>query len=149
MYGSKVQTRAMKEGIEWEPKIIEKFKKETDHKVHKIGFVISESHPFLGVSPDGITEEGKLVEVKKVISREEEFLSDILCRLSIYKRSADGQISLNRNHKYLYQIQQQLFCTKSEACHFIVCNCEETHTDIFVFHLSFWNEILHKIEAFY
>ena len=149
MYGAKVQTRAMKEGIEWEPKIIEQFKKETGHQVHKMGFVISESHPFLGASPDGITEEGKLVEVKKVVSKEGEFLSDTLCRLSIYKRSADGKISLNRNHKYFYQIQQQLFCTKLEACHFIICNGEEIHTDIVVFHLNFWNEILPKLEAFY
>ena len=84
-----------------------------------------------------------------MVSKEGEFLSDTLCRLSIYKRSADGKISLNRNHKYFYQIQQQLFCTKLEACHFIICNGEEIHTDIVVFHLNFWNEILPKLEAFY
>ena len=48
-----------------------------------MGFVVSESHPFLGASPDGITEEGNLVEVKKVVLKETEFFSDTLCRLSI------------------------------------------------------------------
>ena len=55
----------MKEGIEMEPKIIERFCKETGIVVKKCGFFISETHPFLGASPDGITDKGFLVEVKK------------------------------------------------------------------------------------
>lgn len=108
-------------GFEWEPRIIERFMKETGHQVRRSGFVLSESHPFLGASPDGITEEDKLVEVKKVVSKEGEDLGETMCRLSIYKRDGDG-ISINKNHKYFYQVQQQLFCTNLEACHFIVCN---------------------------
>ena len=73
LYGANVQTKAMKEGIEWEPRIIE-----TGHQVRKSGFVLSESHPFLGASPDGITEEDKLVEVKKVVSKEGEDLAKTL-----------------------------------------------------------------------
>ena len=86
--------------------------------------MLSESHPFLGASPDGITEEDKLVEVKKVVSKEGEDLAETMCRLSIYKRDGDD-ISINKNHKYFYQFQQQLFCTNLEACHFIVCNGDE------------------------
>ena len=71
----------MKEGIEWEPRIIERFMKETGHQVRKSGFLLSESHPFLGASPDGIREEDKLVEVKKVVSKEGEDLAETMCRL--------------------------------------------------------------------
>ena len=71
LYGANVQTKAIKEGIEWEPRIIEIFMKETGHQVRKSGFVLSESHKFLGASPDGITEEDKLVEVKKVVYKKE------------------------------------------------------------------------------
>lgn len=148
LYGANVQTKAMKEGIEWEPRIIERFMKETGHQVRKSGFVLSESHPFLGASPDGITEEDKLVEVKKVVSKEGEDLAETMCRLSIYKRDGDG-ISINKNHKYFYQVQQQLFCTNLEACHFIVCNGDEMHTDIIVFDATFWGDILCQLEVFY
>ena len=77
------QTKAMKEGIKWEPRIVERFMKETGHQVRKSGFVLSESHPFLGSSSDGITEEDKLVEVKKVVSKEGEDLAKTMCRLSV------------------------------------------------------------------
>ena len=147
-YGNKIQTKAMKDGIEWEPKIIERFMADTGHHVRESGFVISESHPFLGASPDGITEEEKLVEVKKVTSKEGENLSDALCRLYIYRHSGT-ELVLNRNHKYFYQIQQQLFCTKLDGCHFVVCNGDEIHYDIVSFDSEFWMDTLHKLEEFY
>ncbi len=104
LYHANCQTRAMKEGIEWEPKIIAKFTNDTGHQVKKTGFLISETHPFLGASPDGMTDKGNLVEVKKVTSREGENLQDTMCRLYIYKREED-QLLINKNHKYFYQIQ--------------------------------------------
>ena len=91
-----------------EPKIIERFSKETGNVVRKCGFFISETHPFLGASPDGLTEKGYLVEVKKVTSKKRESKEDALCILAIYKRMNDN-IVLNTNHKYFYQLQQQLF----------------------------------------
>ena len=149
LYSANVQTKTMKEGIEWKPRIIERFMKETGHQVRKSGFVLSESHPFLGASPDGITEEDKLVEVKKVVSKEgDQDPAETLCRLSFYKRDGDG-ISINKNHKYFYQVQQQLFCTNLEACHFIVCNGDEMHTDIIVFDPTFWGDILCQLEVIY
>ena len=100
-----IQTRLAKEGIEMEPKIIERFSKETGNVVRKCGFFISETHPFLGASPDGLTEKGCLVEVKKVTSKDGESMEDTLCRLAIYKRmkSMNDNIVLNTNHKYFYQ----------------------------------------------
>ena len=71
--------------------------KETGHQVRKSGFVLSESHPFLGSSSVGITEEDKLVEVKKVVSKEEDLI-ETMCRLSVYKKDRDG-ISIDKNHK--------------------------------------------------
>jgi len=54
-----------------EPKIIEQFSKETGNVVRKCVFFISETHPFLGASPDGLTEKGCLVEVRKVTSKDD------------------------------------------------------------------------------
>lgn len=86
-YNPAVQTKAMKEGIDWEAKILKRFEKETGHQVRKSGFLISVSHPFLGASPDGITEENHLVEVKKIVQKDDEILKDAVCRLGIFKKN--------------------------------------------------------------
>ena len=57
--------------------------------MRKCGFFISETHPFLGVSPDGITEKGRLVEIKKATSKDGESREDTLCRLGIYKQNKE------------------------------------------------------------
>ena len=40
-------------------------------------------------------------------------------------------------------------CTNLEACHFIVCNGDEMHTDIIVFDPTFWGDIFCQLEVFY
>lgn len=45
-----IQTKLMKEGIDMEPRIIERFIKKTGNVIGKYGFFISEAHPFLGAS---------------------------------------------------------------------------------------------------
>lgn len=76
----------MKDGIESESSIIQTFEHETGNKVLKSGFFISDTHPFLGASPDGLVDEDKIVEVKKIVLKEGESLEDGMCRLGIYKR---------------------------------------------------------------
>ncbi|CAH3185801.1 unnamed protein product [Porites lobata] len=82
----------MKEGIDMEPRIIERFIK-TGNVMGKCGFFISEAHPFLGAK-------------------------DTLCIPGIYKRNKE-KIVLNTNHKYFYQLQQQLFCSKYKQSHLL------------------------------
>ncbi|KAL9977584.1 hypothetical protein ACROYT_G015004 [Oculina patagonica] len=148
MYKPIIQTRLMKEGIEMEPKIIEQFSKETGNVVRKCGFFLSETHPFLGASPDGITERGRLVEVKKVTSKEGESMEDTLCRLGIYKQM-NNNIVLNKNHKYFYQIQQQLFCSNYKESHFIVSNGVWLNHEVVEFDNTFWHSTLQKLEKFF
>lgn len=63
--------------------------------------MLFESYLFLGVFLDGIIEEDKLVEVKKVVFKEGEDLVEIMCRFLIYKKDGDG-ILINKNYKYFY-----------------------------------------------
>ena len=60
-YKSQVSTDLMKDGIESEPAIIEKYSKEANMKVQKSGLFISKTHPFLAASPDGLIGDDKLV----------------------------------------------------------------------------------------
>ena len=115
-----------------EPQIIKRFSEETGHKITKCGFFISEKCPFLGGSPDGITEDA----------------SDTLCRLGIYQRKG-SDIFINKKHKYYRQIQQQLFCTNKKLCHFIVSNGEWLKIEDIAFDEIFWNETVTKLDNFY
>ena len=93
-------------------------------------------------------DEEKIVEVKKIVLKEGESLEDGMCRLGIYKRF-EQQLVLNNNHKYYYQIQQQLFCAKQSICYFIVSSARGTHRDTVQFDSAFWENILPRLESFY
>jgi len=97
------QTAQMKEGIAMEPHIIRKYSEESGHKISKCGFFVSEKYPFLGASPDGMTEDGNLIEIKKVTSKENGTEDETLCRLKIFKKEGSG-LCINRQHKYFHQI---------------------------------------------
>lgn len=148
LYNAPVQTQAMKDGIEWEPKIIHQFEIETGQTVEKSGFLLSESEPYLGASPDGVTEEGNLVEVKKITVKDDETLDDAMCRKGIYKR-VGTELVINKKHQYFYQIQQQLYCSKRTVCHFIVSDGHQMHTESVAFDSAFWGETLPKLKQFY
>lgn len=54
LYTKQVQTKTMRDGIESESNVIHAFENETGQKALKSGFILSETHPFLGASPDGV-----------------------------------------------------------------------------------------------
>lgn len=146
-YNTPVQTKAMRDGIASEASIIKRYELISGNVVQGTGFWISSTHPFLGASPDGIVNKSCLLEVKKVNSREGESFEETLCRLGIYKRGRELQI--NTNHKYYYQIQQQLFCTDYNVCHFVVSNGIWVYIEIVWFDKVFWNTVLEKLQTFY
>ena len=148
MYKPRVQTCHMRKGIEMEPMIIERFSQETGNTIRKCGFFVSESHPYLGASPDGITEKGNLIEVKYVTSKEGESMEETLCRLRIYRKNGTN-IEINNKHKYYHQIQQQLFCSNYMACHFVVSNGIWLHSEVVEFNNTFWNNVVTQLETFY
>lgn len=146
-YRAPVQTQVMKDGIASEAGIIKRYELITGNIVDKTGFCISSSHPFLAASRDRITGNNTLLEVKKVNSREGESFDETLHRLSIYKQQEE--LRRNRNHKYYYQIQQQLFCTGYKLCHFVVSNGVWVHIGNVCFDDVFWNTTFEKLETFY
>lgn len=148
-YNANVQTKAMKEGIEWESRIVEKYEQACGNNVSKSGFVISTHYPFLGASPDGLIHGGNgIIEVKKVSSKVTESYEETLCRLNIYKKK-EGELIINRNHQYFVQIQQQMYCTDTLYCHFIIFNGVWMHVDVINFDNAFWSNVLVKLEYFY
>ena len=105
-YNNPYSSKCMTQGLEDEASILKMYEEKLRCKAS--GFVISQSHPFLGASPDGEVDGG-LVEMKKIffngISLKEAVRSRGIC-----KYCSDGLV-INPSHKFFYQVQLQMFCT--------------------------------------
>lgn len=92
---------ALKWGTMFEPMAIRIYSNMKNKRIHEFGLIINEEIENFGASPDGITEDGIMIEIKCPISRKIE----------------DGNIP----KKYYYQIQGQLAVCNLDKCDYIEC----------------------------
>jgi putative phage-type endonuclease len=92
---------ALKWGIMFEAMAIRIYSNMKDIKIHEFGLIINDNIKNFGASPDGITEEGIMIEIKCPYSR----------------KIIDGNIP----EKYYYQMQGQLAVCKLNKCDYIEC----------------------------
>jgi len=78
--------------------------------IFEYGLIYNPKYPHLGVSPDGITSENEMLEIK--------------CP---YSRHINGVIK----KEYEHQIQQQLLVCEHEICNFLECKFVELEKDKF------------------
>jgi putative phage-type endonuclease len=121
-------------GIRLEPIVRDMYDEKTNCKTHEIGLLVHPTHKWLGGSPDGVTEDGILVEIK--------------CPKKIASKIPDY---------YYPQVQLLLEIMDLDACDFIQY-CETTNemkiirvprsTEWFEKMLpimdSFWKKVLYK-----
>lgn len=81
-----------------EPIVRDLYDKKFDRKSHEIGLVQHREYPWLGASPDGVTEDGILVEIKCPLTR---------------------KIEPKVPKHYWPQVQLQLEITDLEECDFV------------------------------
>lgn len=74
-------------------------------KIHEFGTIISDKTPILGASPDGISDEGIMLEIKTLYSRQ----------------IVPGYIPVN----YYLQMIIQLYCCNLQQCDFLEIKVEE------------------------
>ena len=122
-YSDIPQTTAMREGLEKEDEIAQVFisemkKQGCEVTVENCGFFISTSHDFIGASPDriihahtGTQSSPGVLEMKYIQVKTGLTLKDVLLKQSICTKDESGCLILNKNHKYYYQLYQQMFCT--------------------------------------
>ena len=120
------------------------------------GFVVCESHPFLGVSPDAVVHDPNspnpfgLAEVKCPYSARN--LSPIEAAKSpnFYCDVIGSKLKLKRSHPYYSQVQGQMAITERHWCDFIVYTKKGIHVERIDFDPEFWNDkLLPKLEDFY
>ena len=116
---------------------------------HDTGLVINPLYPFMGASPDGKVTcdccDDVLVEIKcPFCKRSESVTDDIDCLQSV-----DGQLTLNRDHAYFYQVQCQLLLVGLQFCDFVVW----TERDFFHQRISiepdFCTDMVNKCTVFF
>ena len=90
-------------GQQYEPIARDMYIERTGEIVHEIGLVVHPKYPWIGGSPDGITESGKLIEIK--------------CPMS---RKIDGTVPKH----YMPQIQVLLDILDMDVCDFVQLNAQ-------------------------
>ena len=85
-----------------------------DLKIIKSGLKLSTQYHSLGASTDGKL----LIEIKCPSKhRKKKNMQDCVTDDSFYNNS---ELQLKSNHRYIYQIQMQMFIHDSKTCHFLI-----------------------------
>ncbi|KAK4885293.1 hypothetical protein RN001_001564 [Aquatica leii] len=113
-----------------------------DFVVEKCGFIINPTFPQFGASPDGITScsccgKGTL-EIKCPY-----VLKDMNLQMYASKKNScltivNGDINLDKNHSYFYQIQMQMKIANLPFCDFVVWSAQEIFLERIYFNEDFW-----------
>ena len=123
-------------------------------RMEKFGFVVSKTHGHIGASPDRIMYDPSesssgVVEMKFLQVRQEETLQDVLLRQHICIKTSNGLV-LNSNHKYYYQLHQQMFATSYNWGIFVACGRDDSiFVDKVFFNQGCWSPVLAKLDLFY
>ena len=121
----------------------------TSTEVRKCGLFINPDFPFLAASPDGVIESNdEKVEIKcpyngrnKKIQQGKDFS---------FLTLEDKKLALKKTHKYYYQIQGQMACSKKSVCHFVVYTLVDILIEQIYFDPTFFEkEMLPKLTEFY
>ena len=161
-YSDILKTTAMREGLGKGDEIAQVFisemkKQGCEVTVENCGFFISTSHGFIGASPDriihvhtGTQSSPGVLEMKYIQVKTGLTLKDVLLKQSICTKDESGCLILNKNHKYYYQLYQQMFCTKYTWGFFVAYGSNgEFFMERVVFKEDFWKPILQKLTKFY
>jgi putative phage-type endonuclease len=97
-------THATAWGIKYEDTAIEIYENLVNEKVYPVGLFIHDQYPWLGASPDGLRDSGKLVEIK-----------------CVWRRKINDNVPLY----YWMQVQIQLEVCDLEECDLFQCKFTE------------------------
>ena len=125
------------------------------------GFVISESYPFLGVSPDAVVHDPTnanpfgLAEIKCPYSSRNQTpfeaaeLGDFCCQLE-HNSTGLPCLKLKRSHPYFCQVQGQMAITERNWCDFVIYTPKGISIERIQYDPDFWTkELLPKLTTFY
>lgn len=168
LYPQSFSSVAVNWGIQNESRAIESYvlfqqgKGRENILVGPCGFLISESHPYLGATPDGTVHDPSdlqhpfgFIEVKCPYSNRdrtpvEACSSPGFCCNLVTHPDGSQTPQLRRNHIYFAQVQGQMAVGKRLWCDFVVYTNKGISVERVQYEEDYWkNTLLPKLEAFY
>ncbi|KAH6922342.1 hypothetical protein HPB50_013334 [Hyalomma asiaticum] len=115
---------ATRYGTDNEPLGLQEYARTHNECVSKIGLVVIPAVPWLGYSPDGISEQrgtSVLPEVKCPVQGQHSSIKDLVNAKKLAFVVRDGEnYALRHAHKYYSQIQLGMLLLNANVCHFII-----------------------------
>ena len=143
----KISSRSLAHGRRYEPVAIAKFEELTGFKVEPSGLVVSMDQPYLACSPDGLIGEDSILEVKCPSASKNKIIDSVT--VPYLKTGENGQLYLQGNHDYMFQIQGCMHITGRSNCKFVVF----TLTDLVILDIPydavFVRSMLSKLADFF
>ncbi|KAH3800458.1 uncharacterized protein LOC127837574 [Dreissena polymorpha] len=146
--GRKIQTAAMKHGLEHECEAALEYSTHKQVNVRPCGFVINPAAPFIGASPDRIVYDPSesdpfgLLEIKCPLK---ESYKEAPC----LKGNSDGTFSLRESNSYYMQVMGQMAVTGLPWCDLCVWTENDMHIERIYFNDKLWSDMFSKLSIFY
>ena len=135
------------------------FQKKSGHQglfACQSGFMISESYPFLGASPDGViydpsvTNPFGLLEIKCPYAIRNKTPTEAGSSSSFFCELKDNKLRLKQSHYYYCQVQGQMAVSGRLWCDFVIYTPKDISIERINFDSDFWNKhLLPKLIDFY
>lgn len=142
----KIDAPALRHGCKYEHVAVDKYEKLNDIKTSACGTFVSASHPFISSSPDRIVDRNILLEVKCPYASRDRKISNTTVP---YLKYENGNLYLDQNHDYFFQIQGQLYCSGRQQCHFCVYTFEDFKVFVVQKDDAFIQSMITKLSVFY
>lgn len=145
---------SVKHGREHEKIALAQLAFEQDIDINPCGLFIDKNIPYLGATPDGISGEDMIIEIKCPISAHSIGIAESINKkkITFWKKNKTGVLEVNKAHDWFYQVQGQLHITQRSKCLFAVWanDKEPLKTELIFKDDVFWNEkMAAKLTTFY
>ena len=141
-----LKTEAIKYGRQYESVAVEQYEVLTKRQTTSCGIFVSDQYPYLAATPDRVVDGNTIVEVKCPFAAKKH---NITPSTVPYLKSVNGNLALDSNHSYYYQVQGQLFCSKRQYCDFVIFTQKDLKVVTIAFDNDFVDQMLQKLMSFY
>lgn len=112
-----IRSKPILHGRRYEQVAVEKFEAKWGIHTEECGIFVCVDHPQLAASPDRIIDQDTVLEVKCPYANRDTLISAATVP---YLKDKNGELTLDENHNYYFQVQGQLLCTNRKQCVFVV-----------------------------
>lgn len=120
LYKINIDAEPLQHGRDNERKALDQLSRQAGVEIRSCGLFIDPDIPYLGATPDGIIGEETIVEVKCPISAYKTGLEEAIAqkKVNFWIKDKSGNLLVNQNHNWYYQVQGQLHVTRRIKCLF-------------------------------